>query len=72
LQEYAVVMRARAHVRSPDYWRALWLLQKEVKAALDAAHVLTAVARQAPIVRSEPLVAGNRPAVPPGDKAAGA
>ncbi|HEX4272187.1 MAG TPA: mechanosensitive ion channel family protein [Rhizomicrobium sp.] len=60
LQEYAVVMRARAHVRSPDYWRALWSLQKEVKAALDKAKVLTAVTRQAAINRAEPDVPGNR------------
>jgi small conductance mechanosensitive channel len=61
LQEYAVVMRARAYVRSPDYWKALWSLQKEVKAALDKAQVLIAVSRQAAIVRNEPPVAGNSP-----------
>jgi len=61
LQEYAVVMRARAHVRSADYWRALWSLQKEVKTALDRAQVLTAVTRQAAIIRAEPDVPGNRP-----------
>ena len=60
LQEYAVVMRARAHVRSPDYWRALWSLQKEVKIALDKAKVLIAVTRQAPINRAEPDVPGNK------------
>jgi small conductance mechanosensitive channel len=59
LQEYAVQMRARAYVRSPDYWRALWALQKDVKIALDKAKVLPAVPRQAPIVRTEPVVAGN-------------
>jgi small conductance mechanosensitive channel len=61
LQEYAVVMRARAHVRSADYWHALWALQKEVKAALDKAQVLIAVTRQAAINRAEPDVPGNRP-----------
>jgi small conductance mechanosensitive channel len=60
LQEYAVVMRARAHVRSPDYWRALWALQKEMKLALEKAQVLTAVTRQAAITRSEPDMPGNR------------
>jgi small conductance mechanosensitive channel len=61
LQDYAVVMRARAYVRSPDYWRALWSLQKGVKAALDKAKVLPAVPRQAAITRSEPSVVGNCP-----------
>jgi hypothetical protein len=54
-----VQMRARAYVRSPDYWRALWALQKEVKIALDKAKILPAVPRQAPIVRTEPVVTGN-------------
>jgi small conductance mechanosensitive channel len=62
LQEYSVVMRVRAHVRSLDYWRALWSLQKEVKIALDKAGVLIAVTRQAVINRTEPDVPGNRPA----------
>ena len=66
LQEYAVVMRARAHVRSADYWRALWGLQKEVKAALDKAQILIAVTRQAAINRAEPDVPGNRVPAPPG------
>jgi small conductance mechanosensitive channel len=61
LQEYSAVMRARAYVRSADYWRGLWTLQKEVKAALDKAQVLTAVTRQAVINRAEPAMAGNRP-----------
>jgi len=63
LRDYAVLMRARAHVRSPDYWRVLWALQKDVKIALDKAKILPAVPRQAPIVRTEPLVAGNT--IPP-------
>jgi small conductance mechanosensitive channel len=61
LQDYAVLMRARAHVRSPDYWKALWALQKDVKIALDKAGILPAVPRQAPITRNEPAVAGNTP-----------
>ena len=64
IQEYAMVMRARAHVRSPDYWKALWSLQKQVKIALDKAQILPAVNRQAPVVRAEPDVAANRPANP--------
>ena len=61
LQEYAVVMRARAHVRSADYWKALYALQKDVKTALDKADILPAASRQAAIVRTEPAAAGNRP-----------
>jgi small conductance mechanosensitive channel len=61
LQDYAIVMRARAHVRCADYWRALWSLQKEVKIALDKARILPAVPRQATMVRTEPSVAGNTP-----------
>ena len=60
LQEYAVVMRARAHVRSPDYWKALYALQKEVKQALDKANILPAVTRQAAVNRAEPDMPGNR------------
>ena len=61
LQEYAVVMRARVHVRGPDYWKALYALQKDVKQALDKANILPAVPRQAEIIRAEPRVCGNRP-----------
>jgi small conductance mechanosensitive channel len=61
LQDYAVIMRARAHVRSQDYWRALWALQKDVKLALDKANILPAVPRQAAITRVEPPGAGNSP-----------
>jgi small conductance mechanosensitive channel len=60
LQEYAMVMRARAYVRSPDYWRALWSLQKDVKLALGKADILPAVTRQAAVTRVEPDVLGNR------------
>jgi len=59
LQEYAVVLRARAHVRSPDYWNALYSLQKQVKTALDQANILPAVNRQAPVTRMEPAGPGN-------------
>jgi len=61
LQEYAVVFRARAHVRSPDYWNALYSLQKQVKTALDQANILPAVNRQAPVTRMEPAGPGNSP-----------
>ena len=66
--EYAMMMRARAHVRSPDYWRAKWSLHKEIKIALDKAGVLSAGNRQAPIVRNEPITAVNKP---PESEAAG-
>ena len=67
--EYAMTMRARAYVRSADYWRALWSLQKEVKIALDKADILPAVTRQAAINRAEPPTAGN--SLPPENNAAG-
>ena len=54
LQEYAVVMKARAYIRSPDYWKALYGLQRAVKDALDKAHILIAVTRQAAVIRNEP------------------
>jgi small conductance mechanosensitive channel len=65
IAEYAMMMRARAYVRSADYWRAKWSLQKEIKIALDKAGILSAGNRQAPIVRNEPLYPVNRP--PPAD-----
>jgi small conductance mechanosensitive channel len=55
LQEYTAVMRARAFVRSNDYWQAIYAMQKEVQAALNAAEILLPVNRQAPVVRNEPL-----------------
>jgi small conductance mechanosensitive channel len=61
LLDYAVVMRARAHVRSGDYWKAFYALQKDVKLALDKAKILRAVPRQAAIVRNEPIMDANRP-----------
>ena len=64
LKDYAMTMRARAYVRSPDYWRALWALQRETKIALDKATILPAVPRQAPITRNEPAVKGNSAAPP--------
>lgn len=54
LQEYGVLMTARAHVKSNDYWAGLYSMQKEVKAALDKAGILIAVTRQAVAVRNEP------------------
>jgi small-conductance mechanosensitive channel len=54
LQEYGVLMTARAYVKSNDYWAALYSMQKEVKAALDKAGILIAVTRQAVAVRNEP------------------
>jgi small conductance mechanosensitive channel len=61
LQEYGVVMTARAHVKSNDYWAGLYSMQKEVKAALDQAGILIAVARQAVAVRNEPQSAVTEP-----------
>jgi small-conductance mechanosensitive channel len=69
IAEYAMMMRARAYVRSADYWRAKWSLQKEIKIALDKAGILSAGNRQAPIVRNEPLYPVNRP--PPAGETAG-
>ena len=62
IAEYAMMMRARAYVRSPDFWPAKWSLHKEIKIALDKAGVLSAGNRQAPIVRNEPIYPVNRPA----------
>lgn len=47
LQEYAVVMTARTFVRAPDYWQALYALQKAVQIALRHDGVLLAAPRQA-------------------------
>jgi small conductance mechanosensitive channel len=55
LQEYTVLFAARAMVRSPDYWKALYALQKEVAKALAKADILLAVTRQAAVTRNEPL-----------------
>lgn len=65
LQEYAVVMFARAFVPSNDYWRALPSLQKSVKDALDQAKLLHPVNRQAAMVRNEPLWPANTPSSMP-------
>lgn len=54
IQEYALVMTARAYVRSPDYWQALYALQRDVKKALAQAEILLAVPRQAAVIRNEP------------------
>lgn len=53
LQEYAVRVGVRCYIRSEDYWKALPSIQKDVKAALDRAGILIAVARQAPIMRDD-------------------
>jgi small conductance mechanosensitive channel len=63
IQEYAMLMRARAYVRSADYWAAKWSLQKEIKIALDKGAILSAGNRQAPIVRNEPIYPANDPLV---------
>jgi small conductance mechanosensitive channel len=64
LQEYAVVMTVRMYVRSEDYWKSLYAVQKSVKAAMDEAGILIAVSRQAAINRAEPQKPGNTIAVP--------
>jgi small conductance mechanosensitive channel len=61
LQEYAVVLTARAFVRTPDYWQALYALQKAVKTALSRDGVLLAVPRQAAVIRNEPLSPATAP-----------
>ncbi|HUS10957.1 MAG TPA: mechanosensitive ion channel domain-containing protein [Pyrinomonadaceae bacterium] len=75
LQEYAVVMFARAFVPSNDYWRALPSLQKSVKDALDQEQILHPVNRQAAMVRTEPQWPANTPPLPnepvTGDKPSG-
>jgi small conductance mechanosensitive channel len=60
--EYTVVMTARGHARSADYWKALYSAQKDVKTALDRAGILMPVTRQAPVVRNEPISDVTRPA----------
>jgi hypothetical protein len=60
--EYTVVMTARGHARSADYWKALYSAQKDVKAALDKAGILMPVTRQAAVVRNEPISDVTRPA----------
>jgi small-conductance mechanosensitive channel len=61
LQEYAVVLKARAYVRSPDYWQALYGLRKDVQRALRQANVLIAVNRQAAVIRNEARSAVTTP-----------
>ncbi|HVZ28216.1 MAG TPA: hypothetical protein VG798_06125, partial [Rhizomicrobium sp.] len=61
LQEYAVVLKARAYVRSPDYWQAIYGLRKDVQRALRQADVLIAVNRQAPVIRNEAASAITAP-----------
>jgi small conductance mechanosensitive channel len=64
LQEYAVVMTVRVYVRSEDYWKNLYSLQKSVKTAMTKAGILIAVSRQAAINRAEPQKPGNTIAAP--------
>lgn len=59
LQEYAVVMTVRLYVRSEDYWKSLYAVQKSVKTAMSKAGILIAVSRQAAINRAEPDKPGN-------------
>jgi len=54
IQEYTVQMHVRCYVKSEDYWRALASLQRSVITSVIQAGVLTAVTRQAPVVRNEP------------------
>jgi len=61
LQDYAVIMFARAFVPSNDYWRALPSLQKSVKDALDQEQILHPVNRQAAMMRNEPQSPANTP-----------
>jgi len=64
LQEYAVGMFVRCHIRSDDYWKALPSIQKDVKTALDRAGILIAVPRQAPATRNEKQTRSNATAMP--------
>jgi small conductance mechanosensitive channel len=54
IQEYSIILRVRAYARSPDYWQALYALQKDVVTALNKADVLIPDSRQAAAVRNEP------------------
>jgi small conductance mechanosensitive channel len=54
IQEYTVQMRVRCYVKSEDYWRAIASLQRSVITAVIQGGILTAVNRQAPVVRNEP------------------
>ncbi len=65
LQEYTAIVTVRAMARSPDYWKLLYGLRKEVQMALDAAQVLLPVTRQAPVVRNEPRSPLTEPAPKP-------
>ncbi|MBV9548979.1 MAG: mechanosensitive ion channel family protein [Alphaproteobacteria bacterium] len=65
LQEYTAVMTVRAMVRSADYWKALYALQKEAQAALNAAEILLPVTRQAPVIRNEPASSLTAPPAQP-------
>ena len=59
-----MVLQARGHARSLDYWKALWAVQKAVEIALDKAGILPPVTRQAPVVRNEPQLGADTAASP--------
>lgn len=69
LQEYTLLMYANAYVESKNYWTALPALQKDVKIALDKAGILSAVTRQASVVRNEPQNPFTTPPEEPAPKA---
>lgn len=54
IREYTVMMGVRCYAKSESYWRAIASVQKSVVAAVINAGILTAVTRQAPVVRNEP------------------
>lgn len=54
IEEYTVQLRLRCYVKSESYWRALASLQRSVIASVMQAGTLTAVTRQAQVVRNEP------------------
>jgi len=54
IEEYTVQMRVRCYVKSEDWWRARASLQRSVVTAVIDAGILTAVTRQAQVVRNEP------------------
>jgi small conductance mechanosensitive channel len=68
IQEYTVQMRVRCYVRSEDAWRALASLQRSVITSVVQAGILTAVTRQAPVVRNEPDTRWTRIAPPPSEE----
>jgi len=65
IQEYTVQMRVRCYVKSEDFWRAIASLQRSVITSVIQAGILTAVNRQAPVVRNEPETRWTRVAPEP-------